>query len=393
MSDNGVLIVAQRALPSRGGLAVATSRIAALAAKRGERVHLLCTQAQGQPGGLMQSERDGVIVHSMGQLESEDVQLRALVEHGIDLAQRYRCSVVHGIYATQAGYAATIIARRLAMASVVSMRGNDLDEGLYRQRELGLVHQALQHATILTGVSSAHCHSAAALLGREAYFVGNSVDCERFSPVSRELALQEEIGSRGAMVLGYLGELREKKGLRFLLPAFALLARERDLRLLLIGGLRSDALPAYEAFCASEPEMSQHIHIVDYARSPKRIRSWLALCDLLVFPSLREGMPNAVLEAMACARPVLATAVAGHNDIIEHGKTGALLGLDRLAELPQAMVEMLDHPQREAMGQAARRYVEQKHGSEAESAAWAEVYRLARAAPIARGEVRRLYPK
>lgn len=380
----GVLIVAERAMPSRGGLAVATSRIAAQARARGEEVHLVVRSTDVAPGVCGHREVDGIHLHPVGRLPTDHDSLAALVQHAVDIAAVHDLDLVHGIYAVEAGFAATMAAARTRLPSIVSMRGNDGDRAPYRRQDLPFVSHALRSATVVTGVTRHLCQIAAGMFDRTAHFIGNSVDATRFRPETRDNTLVATLGLGDAQVIGYSGELREKKGMRFLLPAFAELCRTRNVRLLLIGGIRREAMAAFEEFGRVAPQARERVHLVEYARSPKRLSRMLALCDVLAFPSLQEGMPNAVLEAMAAARPILATSVGGHTDILEHGKTGALLELRDLDRLPQALGEMLDLPEgeRAALGHAAREHVVAHHTAQAESAAWGHVYDKARAAGV-----------
>ncbi len=371
-----VVIIAERVLPDRGGLAVATSRIAAQAAARGDDVHVVHLSKQAAPGGRGLRQRDGVTFHPVGVLADAADGLMALTEHAADVAGNTSAELIHGIYATRAGYAAVLVAGRLGIPSVVSLRGNDLDRGLFRARDLPFLTLAMNRATLATGVSRALCDTAAAAFQREVVHITNSVDADRFHPETRDNTIAASLGLGTDPVIGFSGELREKKGIRFLLPSFAAIAERRSAHMLLIGGVRGDAKQAFEAFRERAPQAAERIHVVDYDRSPKRLCRLLAMCDFLVFPSLYEGTPNAVLEAMAAARPVLVTRVGGHIDLIDHGKTGALLGLDELDRLPEAIDEMiaLTRAEREAMGQAARAHVIAHHAPAAESEAWAALY-------------------
>jgi glycosyltransferase involved in cell wall biosynthesis len=81
----------------------------------------------------------------------------------------------------------------------------------------------------------------------------------------------------------------------------------------------------------------------------------LAACDLLVLPSLYEGLPLSVLEAMAAGRPVVATAVGGTDEAVLHGETGLLVPAAAPAALAEAIRHLLGDPGRAArMGQAGR---------------------------------------
>lgn len=375
-----VVIVSERALPEHGGVAVATSRIAAQAAARGERVLLVCHSREAPPGARHQRENAGVTEHLLGRLPREDDAAMALADHAAEVALESNADLVHGIYAVRAGYVATLVASWTGARSIVSLRGNDFDRGIHRAADLPFVAHAIARAHVVTGVSRELCARAGATFGREVEHVSNSVDGQAFRPEARDNSLVASLGLGTGAVIGFSGELREKKGMRFLLPAFADLARHRDVHLLLIGGVRGDAREAFAAFRETAPEAAARIRVLDYARSEKRLNRLLALCDLMVFPALYEGMPNALLEAMAAARPVLVTDVGGHRDVVRHGVSGAMLSLAELDALPDAIEELLDLPaeERERMGRAARAHVLEHHRPEMESAAYGELYARAR---------------
>jgi N-acetylglucosaminyldiphosphoundecaprenol N-acetyl-beta-D-mannosaminyltransferase len=80
----------------------------------------------------------------------------------------------------------------------------------------------------------------------------------------------------------------------------------------------------------------------------------LAAADLFVLPSISEGMPNVVLEAMAAGTPVVATAVDGTRELIHEGQTGRLVAAQQTAPLARVITELLaDSEQRERLAQAA----------------------------------------
>jgi glycosyltransferase involved in cell wall biosynthesis len=375
-----VLIISERALPERGGVAVATSRLAGQAARRGEHVELVSFAREVPPGARHVREEGGLVHHRVGLLADEEESLRALADHARDAAEQAKVDLVHGIYASRAGFVAALVASFLDRPSVVSVRGNDVDRGLFRSADLPRLELALSRATEATAVSRELAKKSAALAGRGVHFIPNAVDCAAFKPEARDNSLVASLGLGDDPVIGFVGELREKKGMRFLLPAFAELVTRRPVRLLVIGGFRADARPAEEAFARSAPEAAARMHVVPYTRSAKRLSRLLSLCDLVVFPALFEGMPNALLEAMAVGRPLLATDAGGHRDVIRHGDNGALLSLADLDALPDAIEELLDWPseERQRLGRAARDWVAEHHRPDQESEAYGRVYAAAR---------------
>jgi glycosyltransferase involved in cell wall biosynthesis len=104
------------------------------------------------------------------------------------------------------------------------------------------------------------------------------------------------------------------------------------------------------------------------------VRPWLVAADVVAAPSLWEGMSLSVLEALACARPVVATDVPGMAEVVD-GEVGALVASGDAAALGAALAERLADPDRAAReGAAARARIEARHDRAAQFAAIEGLY-------------------
>jgi glycosyltransferase involved in cell wall biosynthesis len=87
--------------------------------------------------------------------------------------------------------------------------------------------------------------------------------------------------------------------------------------------------------------------------------------DVFLFPSRHEGMPNAVLEAMASGLPVVATRIAGNEELVVDGETGVLVESEDIEAVRSALRRLIkDAALRQKMGAASRRRVEEFYGWE-----------------------------
>jgi glycosyltransferase involved in cell wall biosynthesis len=148
--------------------------------------------------------------------------------------------------------------------------------------------------------------------------VPNGCDLSIFRPVSRDEARRAlGIGAEEEMIL-YVGRLAVAKGLGELVEAFASLASTRpNLRLVCVG--EGEWRPEWTArLRAGAPEVALRLPGVC---TPEGVAQWLAAADVFCLPSHAEGCPNVVIEALACQRPVVATAVGGTPDLVDpaHG--------------------------------------------------------------------------
>jgi glycosyltransferase involved in cell wall biosynthesis len=210
--------------------------------------------------------------------------------------------VVVGYYGTLTGYAAALAG---GGPTVLCLRGNDVDRDAGDPERGTRLRAALERAAAVTVVSTEMAGKVRAL-GFEATFVPNGVDTAVFRPdPAGGAAFRERLGLHGR-VAGVFGEVKEKRGVE----ALAASGATSGWQVVVVGHARAP-LPA------------GWIH-VPWVAGDDALRAAYCACDVVLQPSLADGMPNVVLEAMACGRTVVASPVGGLPDLIRHGENGLL---------------------------------------------------------------------
>lgn len=174
-----------------------------------------------------------------------------------------------------------------------------------------------------------------------------------------------------ARVIIAVGRLDPQKGLVHLLEAFpTLVARHDDVHLLLVGdGPERARLTRIVA----EQGLTHRVHFAGWRPDvPRLLKS--AYC--LALPSLWEGMPNVVLEAMAASLPVVATSVEGVDELVVPNQTGLIVPPESSVDLSAALELLLsDSDRARAMGQAGCKRVESQFSWDKAAASYAALYR------------------
>jgi L-malate glycosyltransferase len=187
--------------------------------------------------------------------------------------------------------------------------------------------------------------------------IQNGVDTDRFQPNGERMALREGLGwpARG-FIIGSVGRLVPVKNYATLLRAAARVAsRVPQLTLALVG---DGPLDGELKTLAEQLGIADRVSFLGYRDD---VPNLLNAMDIFVLPSLREGMPNAVLEAMACGLPVIASEVGGASEIVRDRENGLLVCPTDVEQLSQHLYQLALSPERcRAMGIAGRRCIERE---------------------------------
>jgi len=158
-------------------------------------------------------------------------------------------------------------------------------------------------------------------------------------------------------LVGYMGRLSEEKGVSNFVQAIPKILNEMDDLDFLIGGsgpLR-DEVERY----LDEGDLSDKVKVTGWIPHDE-IRNYLNELKLVVLPSYTEGLPNLMLEAMACGTPVLATPVGAIPDIIIDGETGFIMKSNSPECIAKNVMRTLEHPDVDGIVENARALVERE---------------------------------
>jgi len=189
----------------------------------------------------------------------------------------------------------------------------------------------------------------------------NSVEISEYQGGVDVARIREELEIDPAhTVVGTVSRLDEAKGIRYFLQAVPeVLIRNSEVSFLIVGdGSQRRELERLARDLGIESR-------VIFAGYRPDVVKMLAIMDVFVLPSLYERFPNAVLEAMAIAKPVVATRVGGTPEAVEDGVTGLLVPPRDPKALAEAIIALLqDRERAEAMGRAGRERVERYFSAE-----------------------------
>jgi glycosyltransferase involved in cell wall biosynthesis len=169
------------------------------------------------------------------------------------------------------------------------------------------------------------------------FLIPNGVRVSQFTQPMNQEMLRNEFGlPRHGYLLGCVGRLTRQKGIDILLRALSNLS-DREFHLVIFGTGR-DQIQLQELTVSLGLE--SRVHFAGYRRD---VPALLGALDLYVHPARFEGMPNAVLEAMAAACPIVATAVDGNRALINDGIDGWLVPPENADILATVIKEVLSN--------------------------------------------------
>lgn len=212
------------------------------------------------------------------------------------------------------------------------------------------------------------------VLNKEAYSNYNlNIDKNRLSLIYDGLDLEEyrnfksvcfreEYNLSSVLLIGNMGRIVEGKGQKeFILAAKEILEKKRNIKFVIVG----DAKSGSDAYFKNVKELALNSNLGEnliFTGWREDVKNILSAIDIFVFTSTTyaEGLPNVIIEAMALAKPVVSTRIAGPADIVEDGETGFLVPPGNIKAMADKIIYLLEHPDiAKSMGEAGRKRAEE----------------------------------
>ena len=173
--------------------------------------------------------------------------------------------------------------------------------------------------------------------------------------------IKKKFGERDNLV-GYIGRLNEEKGTLNFVKAIPAISKEKDNLEFLIGGdgQLCDKIKKH----LDENNLNDKVKLTGWIQH-NELQEYLNKLKLLILPSYTEGLPNIMLEAMACGTPVLATSVGAIPDVIKDGETGFIMENNSPECVAENIIRALNYPSLDEIVKNARELVEKEFTCEA----------------------------
>jgi glycosyltransferase involved in cell wall biosynthesis len=279
-------------------------------------------------------------------------------EDGIDLVH------THGYKADLYGYLAAWRSRKLVVATCHNWVGGTAALGIYNQMD----RMVLKRFDALAAVSGAVAQRLldSGVPAEKIRTIANGIDVWAFE---RGQALPA-LSFSGGKVVGVVARLDLQKGFEYLLRALRELCHTFDaLKVVLVG-----EGPDRQAIENMVQEYGLQSNVV-LAGQQSDMPGVYAAMDIFVLPSLNEGLPMTVLEAMAASRPVVATRVGAIPTVIKDGENGLLVDPRDTAGLRNTIASLLSDPNRcGRIGDKAHEWVRRNYTSEAMALKYRRLY-------------------
>ena len=286
--------------------------------------------------------------------------------HLFQLHRKHRFDVIHAHWLLPNGFIGAIVSKLCKIPVVITLHGSDIFVSKLNPIFKAIAKWTLKHTAMVTSVTPAFLPELAALGVPEEKrcLIPNGVDPEVFPPptpkqlteLQNKLSIPEE-----QRVVFALGRIVLKKGFDILIRALPYVREKCPQTTVIIGGDGSDL--------ARLKTLAKEKGVSDIIRFPGNINRlevpiYFYLSDLFVLPAVvdpkgnMDGCPIVILEAMACGKPVVSSAISGIPIVVQNDKTGLLVEEKDPDTLAAAIISLLKNPEkREQFGRAGQQRI------------------------------------
>ncbi len=352
-----ILIINSEYPPIGGGAGNASANLARAMAQQGHEIMVMTAQFADLPRSEV---KEGVQVERINALRrradrSSPTEQISFIFGGtfgaIRLVNTWQPDIILAFFGVPSGVIGLCLRWLKRIPYVVSLRGGDVpgfrpyDFAVYH-RLAGPFLRVVWHRAGAVVANSLGLKNLAANFDRQAQIevIPNGVNPHQFSPVERDW---------NSPKLLFVGRIVYQKGLDILFHALSNLV-DLPWEITLVG---DGPEFAKLKFLAAQFGLKDRLTFVGWRHNHELIEHYQA-ANIFINPSRHEGMPNAVLEAMSMALPVIATQISGNEELVIPDETGILIPTDDQDALAQALRVLISDPEKcRQMGLAARQRV------------------------------------
>ncbi|MDJ0705005.1 MAG: glycosyltransferase [Leptolyngbyaceae cyanobacterium MO_188.B28] len=378
--------------PDIGGVGESVHRIAQMLLALGYQVHVAVFRAtfraerEKASAGKFQRpsrqtvEQDGIIVHRLqpairSTTAREQDYLHDLYSQLKSLHQQYQFDLFHAFFISETGFLTTLLGREINIPVINSIRGADLHKHIFNPKHHGQITWTLENSAWTTFVSQNLMNRARVLaptIQAKSSAFWNSIAPIEFVRMPKPPSAEQLQG----IVIGSVGNFRDKKGLEYLLDACRQLQKELEFTLLLVGDFVQKEREYWEQELSNSGVMDRVLITGKISR--QEALAYLPHMDIFTIPSLHDGCPNAMLEAMLASRAIVGAKVDAIGEILSDGEDALVVNPASSEELAEALLKLARSPElRQRLGQAANAKVLKHLAPAVEQANWGEVYEQA----------------
>jgi glycosyltransferase involved in cell wall biosynthesis len=359
-----ILILNSEYPPIGGGAGNASAHIAAQFDRMGHSVTVVTSRFGGFP---RQEQQGGVTIYRIPGVRRRQDRSNPMEQvifilsaslWAVSQVSRFQPQATLAFFGVPSGAAAWLIKKLYRVPYIVSLRGGDVPG--FRPYDFRVYHKLVgpflrviwRNAAAVVANSHGLRQLATAFDSRfEIPIIPNGIDLDAYKIAGRNWTFPRLLSA---------GRIVHQKGL--------------DLAMRALGGLKElewewriagdgPQLPVLQSL-AKELGIDDRVFFLGW-QSREGLMKCYQRANIFFFPSRHEGMPNAMLEAMASGLPVIASCIAGNEELVVDGETGYLVPSENVDSLQAALRKLLSDPMlRQQMGMASRKYVEANYSWE-----------------------------
>ncbi len=383
--------------PDVGGVGESASRIAKMLLSLGYEVHVVVFRAifrrekqLAENGHFYRSYQEtsqieGIMVHRLypavrSLTGKEQDYLWDIYNQLKSLQQQYQFDLFHAFFINEMGFISTLLAQESDRPIINSVRGADLHKHIFDPKQHSHICWTLQNSDWTTFVSRDLMKRARVLVPEIS--TKSSAFWNSIHPIDFEGLPTPPLANRlQGTVITSMGNFRDKKGLEYLIDACSELDHE-TITLLLVGNFVEKEKSYWEQELADSRIADQIVIAGKVSR--EEALAYLPYTDIFAIPSLNDGCPNALLEAMLAGKAIVGTNVDAIGEIIESEVDGLLVNPGSSKEITLALQRLIEQPQlQQQFGLAAQAKVRSQLAPSVERQNWQRIYQQVLGSAIA----------